>query len=168
MQVYTGLHAPTQLLMLHDVTTHIGATFHQTWKGFCKCQMGGLPTGTLQESLTQQLCLLWSDGIFGTPWYIWYTMVYFIFGTPPWYIWLHEVWLEILSPLPAFKRPLICPTDKVRLWWQTEKGREYCRGLAPTPEMGLDTDSRSASIIAILNDVLQLLSKPRWSEDQKI
>ena len=30
MQVYTGLHAPTQLLMLHDVTTHIGATFHQT------------------------------------------------------------------------------------------------------------------------------------------
>ena len=30
MQVCTGLHAPTQLLMLHDVTTHIGAIFHQT------------------------------------------------------------------------------------------------------------------------------------------
>ena len=32
-----------------------------------------------------------------------------------WYTWLREVWLEILSPLPAFKSLLICPTDKVRL-----------------------------------------------------
>ena len=48
--------------------------------------------------------------------------------------------------------------------WARILQRSTCN-VHTSPFMGLDTNSRSASIMGILYDVLRLASKPRWSED---